>query len=195
MITALAENATRFVAGNATSSGIANATATVMGSANGTVSGVANDSAAVGAEAAAASAPPVAFSWFGYFEAIAVMFLLLAALWGLLWLARRYGKFRFLPAPGNFPQNALRIEAQLPLGPRRGLYVIRYLDERLLIGVTENQISLLQESSLGELSHDEQSNFGDMCASHPDAQRFARLMEQEQTAIQKPVSPADRHDK
>lgn len=86
------------------------------------------------------------FSWGGYFQAIGVLFLLLAFLWAGLWFIRKYGKFNFIPKPGSLPRNALRLEAQLPLGPRKGLMVVRFLNRRLLLGVTDHQITLLTES-------------------------------------------------
>ncbi len=86
-----------------------------------------------------------AFSWGGYFTAIGTLFILLAVLWALVWALRKYGKFNFIPRPGSFPRDGLRLEAQLPMGPRKGLAVVRFLDKRLLLGVTDNQISLLQE--------------------------------------------------
>ncbi len=87
-------------------------------------------------------------SWSGYFQALGTLFLLLAALWLLVWLLRRYGKFRFLPQPGALPRSALHLEAQLPLGPRKGVMVVRFLDKRLVLGVTDQQITLLTETDV-----------------------------------------------
>ncbi len=86
------------------------------------------------------------FSWGGYFYGIGALFLLLAVLWGVLWLMRRSGKFRFMPSPGGFPRDALRMEAQLPLGPRKGLVVVRFLNKRLLLGLSDQHITLLSEA-------------------------------------------------
>jgi flagellar protein FliO/FliZ len=95
-----------------------------------------------------ASAAPAAgaFSWSGYFYAIGALCLILGALWGVLWLMRRSGKFRFMPSYNTFPRDALRIEAQIPLGPRRGLMVVRFLNKRLLLGLSDQQIHLLSEA-------------------------------------------------
>lgn len=90
-----------------------------------------------------------AFSWSGYIQALGVMCLLLAGLWFLVWAMRRYGKFNFLPKPGSLPKGSLQMEAQMPLGPRKGLMVVRFMDRRLLLGVTEQQISLLAEEGSG----------------------------------------------
>jgi len=94
------------------------------------------------------SSAPVAgaFSWSGYFYAIGALCLILGALWGVLWLMRRSGKFRFMPSHKTFPRDALRIEAQIPLGPRRGLMVVRFLNKSLLLGLSDQQITLLSEA-------------------------------------------------
>ncbi len=85
------------------------------------------------------------FSWSSYIQAVGILFLLVALLWLAVWLARRFGKFNFLPRPGSLPRDALVMEAQLPLGPRKGLMVVRFLNKRLLLGVTDQQITLLTE--------------------------------------------------
>ena len=98
----------------------------------------------------ASSAPaPDAFSWSGYFYAIGALCLILGALWAALWLMRRSGRFRFMPS-NTFPRDALRIEAQIPLGPRRGLMVVRFLNKRLLLGLSDQQIHLLSEAEYNE---------------------------------------------
>ncbi len=89
-----------------------------------------------------ASAAPVAvpqYSMGGYVRALAVLCLAVAALWFALWLFRRYGK-RFNPLLAGADRNLLRVESQLSLGQRRGLVVVRFEDERLLLGVTEQHI-------------------------------------------------------
>ncbi|WP_308620912.1 flagellar biosynthetic protein FliO [uncultured Desulfovibrio sp.] len=100
---------------------------------------------------AASGLGQTAFSWSGYVQAVGILCLLLAALWLVLWLVRRYGRFNFLPRPGALPRGALVMEAQMPLGPRKGLMVVRFLNTRLLLGVTEQQICLLKEEDV----HDE----------------------------------------
>lgn len=85
------------------------------------------------------------FSWSGYAQAVGILFLLVAMLWLVVWLVRRFGKFNFLPRPGALPKGALVMEAQLPLGPRKGLMVVRFLNRRLLLGVTDQHITLLTE--------------------------------------------------
>lgn len=95
--------------------------------------------------AGAASSLGSSFTWGGYIQAVGLLFLLVAVLCLVVWLVRRFGKFNFLPRPGSLPRNALAMEAQLPLGPRKGLMVVRFLNRRLLLGVTDQQITLLTE--------------------------------------------------
>lgn len=98
--------------------------------------------------ATAAGNPAPLFSWGGYFQAIGFMCLLLALLWFAVWAVRRSGKFSFLPMPGALPRDALRMEAQLPLGAKKNLLVVRFLNKRLLLGVTDQRITLLKETEL-----------------------------------------------
>ncbi|MEG2005518.1 MAG: flagellar biosynthetic protein FliO, partial [Bilophila sp.] len=117
------------------------------------------DSAGHAASQAGPLPPESLFSWGGYFQAIGFMALLMIVLWGALWAVRRYGKFRFLPIPGALPRDALRMEAQLPLGPKKGLMVVRFLDRRLLLGVTEQHITLLKEIGLHDDREREHAEF------------------------------------
>lgn len=94
------------------------------------------------------------FSWGGYVQALGILCLLLAALWLVLWLVRRYGRFNFLPRPGALPRGALVMEAQMPLGPRKGLMVVRFMNSRLLLGITEQQICLLKEEEVHDAPQD-----------------------------------------
>ena len=113
-------------------------------SVSGPVGSAAHDTAAAVAAPAAALGQS-SFTWGSYIQAVGILFLLVALLWLAVWLARRFGKFNFLPRPGSLPRNALVMEAQLPLGPRKGLMVVRFLNRRLLLGVTDQQITLLTE--------------------------------------------------
>ena len=106
--------------------------------------GLAGD-AASSAAAHGASLGGSSFSWGGYAQAVGILFLLVALLWLVVWLVRRFGTFNFLPRPGALPKGALVMEAQLPLGPRKGLMVVRFLNRRLLLGVTDQHITLLTE--------------------------------------------------
>ena len=128
------------------------------------LSSAANDASAhLPAQSPHVSAAPVtgAFSWSKYFYGIGALCLILGTLWGVLWLMRRSGKFRFMPSHNTFPRDALNIEAQIPLGPRRGLMVVRFLNKRLLLGVSDQQITLLSEAEY----HDGQTDFSKVLAA------------------------------
>lgn len=107
--------------------------------------GIATEQAAASLAEPASALGQSSFSWSSYIQAVGILFLLVAVLWLAVWLARRFGKFNFLPRPGALPRDALVMEAQLPLGPRKGLMVVRFLNRRLLLGVTDQQITLLTE--------------------------------------------------
>lgn len=101
------------------------------------------------------------------------MLLLLGGLWLVTWLFRRYGRSP-LSAAGSFPRGGLRMETQLPLGPRRGLVVVRFLDQRLLLGVTEHQITLLDALPLPPEAPDAPADArGDVPAPRPRRQAAA----------------------
>ena len=91
---------------------------------------------------ALAGAEESAFSWGGYFKGIGALFLILAALWGVVWFLRRRGS---LPGMGGLPRGQFSIEAQLALSPKKKLILVRFLNSRLLLGVTDQQITLLKE--------------------------------------------------
>jgi flagellar protein FliO/FliZ len=121
-----------------------NATMTTANATVGTVGGT-----AMGASDGLAAAAVPAFSWSGYIQAVGVLFLLVGLLWLALWAVRRHGGlFRAVPGAGGFSRDDLRLEAQLPIGPRKGLMVVRFLNKRLLLGVTDQQITLLTEQDL-----------------------------------------------
>lgn len=111
------------------------------------------EAASVGPNIATAPAGQLgqtAFSWSGYIQAIGIMCILLGALWFGVWALRKYGRFNFLPRPGSLPRDSLVMEAQMPLGPKKGLMVVRFMNRRLLLGVTEHQIALITEDKGGD---------------------------------------------
>ncbi len=79
-------------------------------------------------------------SWAGYFEALAILFFILAALWVVLRIARKRGG-GFLTGGGA----AMRVEHRLALGAKKWIVVARILDRRLVLGVTDQQITMLTE--------------------------------------------------
>ncbi len=105
--------------------------------------------ASVAATDAAPALPAgAAFTWGGYFEAVGILFLLLGLLWCAAWFVRRSGRWNFIPRPGALPRDALFLETQLPLGAKKGLAVVRFLNTRLLLGITEHRITVLKETDL-----------------------------------------------
>jgi flagellar protein FliO/FliZ len=101
------------------------------------------DQAVSGAASAAQVIP--AFSWSGYLTTLAVLFLLLAALWFALRLLKKRGNLRLFSANAD-----LRIESRLSLGPKKNLLLVRLPHKRLLLGVTDHHISKLAELPLDE---------------------------------------------
>ncbi len=87
------------------------------------------------------------------------LLLLLGVLFLALYLLKRYGPRAGL---GVFGRGELKLEGQLALGPRRSVVVVRYLNKRLVLGVTETSINLLTEMEPG---HDpESADFADTLA-------------------------------
>ncbi len=93
---------------------------------------------------ALSGASNLSLSWSSYFEALAILCFALALLWAILWMIKRHGK------PGLFSgsASAMRIESRLALGPKKWIIVVRYLDRRLVLGLTDDNISLLTEIPL-----------------------------------------------
>lgn len=85
--------------------------------------------------------PEPMIAWWGYFEALGWLCFALAALWLFLWLLKRRGTLGFTGA--SVPD--MRIESRLALGPKKWVIVTRYQDRRLILGVTEKQITLLSD--------------------------------------------------
>jgi flagellar protein FliO/FliZ len=96
--------------------------------------------------------PDAGISWHGYLQAIGTMFLVVGVLWGGLWLMRRSGRFAAMARPGGFSRDGLFLERQLPLGQRKHLLVVRFLNRHLLLGVTEQRITLLAETECADAS-------------------------------------------
>ena len=88
--------------------------------------------------------PDLSLSWGGYFQALAILCFVLAALWIVLWFIRRTGNSGIGAPP------SMRIESRLALGPKNWLYVVRCRDKRMILGVSEKNISLISESKLTE---------------------------------------------
>ena len=120
-----------------------NATAETDISGAGAVSGEIppHNSTALGSSSPNEPETPI-FSWGGYFKGIGALFLILAALWGVVWFLRRRGS---LPGLGGLPRDSFSVEAQLALSPKKKIILVRFLNSRLLLGVTDQRITLLKE--------------------------------------------------
>ncbi|MDR2076181.1 MAG: flagellar biosynthetic protein FliO [Desulfovibrio sp.] len=94
-----------------------------------------------GADAPAASLPDSAvFSWGGYFEALAWLCFALALFCLILWVIKRRGGVPFSGA-----SSGARIESRLALGPKKWLLAVHFQGRRLLLGLTDQNITLLCE--------------------------------------------------
>lgn len=80
------------------------------------------------------------FSWGGYFQALAFLFFIVAALFAALWYLKQKGGLGLLTRHGD-----LVIESRLPMGPKKFLVVVRFLNKKLLLGVTDQRITMLME--------------------------------------------------
>lgn len=118
----------------------------------GAVSGVAlwaTPALALAQEAAATAAegvnnlPPTPSYGTELLRVVGVLCLILASLFGAMWLLKRFGRRAGL---GVFSNSGLKIEGQLALGPKKQVYVVRFLNKHLVLGVTENSINLLTET-------------------------------------------------
>ena len=100
----------------------------------------------VSTESTPLALPDVSFSWKGYFEALAILCFLLFVFFAALWLLRRFARGGMPFGVGGGPE--LRVESRLALGPRKWVIAVRYMDKRLLLGVTDKSITLLTEMPL-----------------------------------------------
>ena len=85
---------------------------------------------------------PVAsdYGWGAYFQAIGMVFLILAVLAGGFYLLKRVGPRAGL---GRLSKGNLRLEGQLSIGAKKSVVVVRFLNKRLVLGVTDTSINLL----------------------------------------------------
>lgn len=88
------------------------------------------------------------------------LFLVLALLFLILFLLKRYGHKTGLMRQFS---SDLQVLGQISLGPRKSVVVVRYLNKVMVLGVTDSSITLLTETA-----HDkDQQTF----ASHLDHSR------------------------
>ena len=85
------------------------------------------------------------FSLGGYFQALGVLFLIIAILFVALCFLRRKGGIKLLTGQGD-----LLVESRIALGAKKQLIVVRFLNKRVLLGVTDQQITMLTELPTNE---------------------------------------------
>ena len=87
------------------------------------------------------------------------LLVLLAFIFAAFWLLKRYGgKFGIGPAGRA---GKLRLVDHLPVGPRKSVVVVRYLDKDLVLGITEQSITFLTEAD-----HAPAADFADALAQN-----------------------------
>lgn len=102
------------------------------------------------------------FGWGGYFQALAAVFLILGALAFAFYILKRYGRRAGLSV---FNRDDLEIEGQLAIGPKKNVVVVRFLNKRLVLGVTDSNINLLTEADIND---------------EPEHKEFSQSLEQAQ---------------
>ena len=110
------------------------------------------------------------FTWGSYFQSIGVMIFLLVGLWFVLRLIKRAkgpGRPHFSFVKSALSRDDLSLEAQLPLGQNKNISVVRFLNKRLVLGVTDHQITLLDEAAIHE--------------QHSQTPDFQALLDEKQT--------------
>ncbi|MDR2125072.1 MAG: flagellar biosynthetic protein FliO [Desulfovibrio sp.] len=125
------------------------------------------------------AAAEAAWSWSGYFEALALICFLLALLWLLTRFLVKRGGSPGPPASGR----GLHVESRLSLGPKKWILLLRCLDRRLLIGVTDHAVTVLAEMETEDAAAPEPSgrtgkSGGDEAGkgAPADAGLFARIL-------------------
>lgn len=78
-----------------------------------------------------------------------VLCLMLAFIFAGFWVLKRYGHRAGL---GLLTRNELKLEGHLSLGPKKQVVVVRFLNKRMVLGVTDTSINLLTEM---ESPHDD----------------------------------------
>lgn len=101
-------------------------------------------------------AAPEVVGWGSYIQAIGILLLLLAVLYGMLWFVKKIGMNKgFRGKKGS--QVTLDVEERFHIAPKKQLVVVRFLNKRLLLGVTDHQINLLSETEAEDDSSDSSS--------------------------------------
>ncbi len=86
-------------------------------------------------------------------KVVGALFLLLAVLFLFLYILKRYGHRTGLPFSQQYQ---LKILAQMSLGQKKKLILVRFLNKILLLGVTDSRIELISER---EADHENEQDF------------------------------------
>lgn len=76
-------------------------------------------------------------------KVLGMLCLILGVMFAGFWLLKRFGRRAGL---GVFGGSGLKVEGQLALGPKKQVFVVRFLNKRLVLGVTDTSINLLTET-------------------------------------------------
>lgn len=87
-------------------------------------------------------------------QVAAVLFLMIAFLYFGFWALKRFGPSGGF---GTMGKSDMKVEGQLPLGPKKSVMVVRILDKRLVLGVTDSSINMLTE--LDDANDDTEKDF------------------------------------
>ncbi len=95
-----------------------------------------------------------------YFSAIGMLVFMLVLLYLILWAMKKFGKGKYIPFATSIKRDDLRVEARVPLDGKKTLYVVKYMNKRLLVGGSDQAITLLSEEDYyeSELNTDEKTN-------------------------------------
>lgn len=86
-----------------------------------------------------------------YLRSILVIAAVLGALGGVLWVIRTLGNRVGITDGFGQKKRKLRLEEHIALGPKRGACVVTYEDKKYLLGVTDQQVTLLSEIDNGPI--------------------------------------------
>jgi flagellar biosynthetic protein FliO len=105
--------------------------------------------------------------WWDYLKILLALGVLVAGAWAFL----RYVAPR-LPALGGGSTDVIRVLARYPLEPRKTLYIVRVGEEILLLGSSENSVTMLRA-----LPPEMFRDAGEGSASRVEASGFAKVLE------------------
>jgi flagellar biosynthetic protein FliO len=105
--------------------------------------------------------------WWDYLKILLALGVLVAGAWAFL----RYVAPR-LPTLGGGSTDVIRVLARYPLEPRKTLYIVRVGEEILLLGSSENSVTMLRT-----LPPEMFRDAGEGSASRVEASGFAKVLE------------------